>query len=172
MTGKRPRKVKLATLLIVGEGAHDCASLKYLKQLYDVRESGQKVTIQAGDGGSPSSIINTTMRKSRHAEYDRIYILLDEDVEITQHDWELAKRQKIVLIVSTPVCLEGMLLELLGHRTSGYSAAQMKANLHPQLCGMPTDPQSYSELFPKQLLDSCNKSQIIELKKILTNEAN
>lgn len=170
MPHTRPRKVKLATLMIVGEGAHDCAFLKYLKQLYDVRESGQKVTIQAGDGGSPSSIINATIRKSRHAEYDRTYILLDEDVEITQQDWEQAKRRKIVLLLSTPVCLEGMLLELLGHRTSGYSAAQLKANLHPLLCGAPTDPQSYIELFPKHLFDSCKKSQIIELKKILANE--
>lgn len=92
MTSTRLRKVKLATLMIVGEGAHDCAFLKYLKQLYDVRGSGQKVTIQAGDGGSPSSIINATIRKSRHTEYDRTYILLDEDVEITQQDWELAKK--------------------------------------------------------------------------------
>lgn len=57
------RKISKTTLLVIGEGAHDTAFLNHLKSLYDARESGQKVKIESGDGGSPHDLIKNTIKK-------------------------------------------------------------------------------------------------------------
>jgi len=61
---RKIKKVRQTTLLIVGEGAHDKAFLDHLKSLYDGRESGQRVKIESGDGGSPHDLIKNTIKKS------------------------------------------------------------------------------------------------------------
>jgi len=50
---KRNRKVKLSSLIVVGEGPHDKAFINHMKDLYDNRTSGQKVKVESADGGSP-----------------------------------------------------------------------------------------------------------------------
>jgi len=150
------RRVKLTTLIVVGEGAHDKAFLNHMKSIYDGRTSGQKVTINSADGGSPVDIINTVIRKHSHTDFDKRYVLLDSDVPITQQARIRAKRSKIELVESTPVCLEGMLLEILGQRVRGTNGA-CKAALHPQLAGQPTNPRAYVALFPQQVLDATVK---------------
>ena len=144
-------KVKLTTLIIVGEGPHDKAFLNHMKSLYDDRTTGQKVKIDSADGGSPADIINTIIRKFRNTEFDKRYILLDSDIPIKQQDRERAKKAKIELIESTPVCIEGMLLEVIGHRVPRTNQA-CKGALHPQLSGKPTTAKSYTTLFTKELL--------------------
>lgn len=82
---KKTRRIKLATLLIVGEGVHEKAFLQQMKFLYD-GENNQAVKIDAASGGSPIEIIDETIRKYNHADYSRKVILLDEDVAIRQQD--------------------------------------------------------------------------------------
>ncbi len=81
MAKKKSRRVKLASLIVVGEGAHDKAFINYMKSLYD-GETGQIVKVDSADGGSPKDIIKTTDRKYKHTAYDRRYILMDSDVPI------------------------------------------------------------------------------------------
>ena len=131
MAKKKSRSVKLASLIVVGEGAHDKAFISHMKSLYD-GETGQTVKVDSADGGSPKDIIKTTDRKYKHTAYDRRYTLMDSDVPITQQDRDSARKLKIQLILSEPVCLEGMLLEVLGQRAPN-TAASCKASLHPQL---------------------------------------
>ena len=96
------RKISKTTLLVIGEGAHDTAFLNHLKSLYDARESGQKVKIESGDGGSPHDLIKNTIKKISHLSYDRVVIFLDSDVEIKESDKIEAKRHRITLILSEP----------------------------------------------------------------------
>ncbi len=164
-------KRALKTLLIMGEGAHERAFLQHLKLLYDNRENGQKLTIDAASGGSPIEIIDETIRKSNHAGYDRKLILLDTDVKIRQQDRDKAKKNKIELIISTPVCLEGMLLDILGINVpESLASASCKSRLHARLAGLPTSSASYAELFTKPILDASAKEQIVKLKKIISNQ--
>ena len=163
------RKVKLATLLIVGEGAHEKAFLQHMKSIYD-GENNQAVKVDAVSGGSPIEMIDDTLRKYNHAEYDRKVILLDADVTIRQQDRDKAKKYKIELIVSSPVCLEGMLLEVLGYRVPEFSSAtECKRRLQPLLSGEPTKSMSYAKCFTKTLLDSTIKEQIRKLIKLISN---
>jgi hypothetical protein len=164
---KKLHRVKRATLIIVGEGAHDKAFLNHMKQLYD-GETGQAVKVDSADGGSPGNIIQTTNRKYKHADYDRRFILMDADVTIQQQDRDSARKFNIELIISTPVCLEGMLLEVLGQRSPDTSDA-CKRSLHPSLSGPPTRRDSYAVLFPKQVLDDTKKEQIVLLRNTISN---
>lgn len=165
MARKLIRRVKLATLLIVGEGPIDKAFLKHMKRLYDGR-TGQKVTIYSGDGGSPHDLIVNTKRQYQHAAFDRKFILLDEDVTIPEQDRKTARIAGIKLIVSTPVCLEGMLLSILEKKVPNTNK-RCKNILHPKLSGPPTEPNSYQQLFPKDLLDSTLVQPIVQLKSII-----
>lgn len=166
--GRRNGKVKLAALIVVGEGPQDKAFLNYMKSLHDIRESGQTVTISSADGGSPGDIINTVIRKHRHTDFDERYVLLDSDVPISQQVRAKAKKQKIVLIESTPHCLEGMLLDVLGQFIPSTSKA-CKAAMHPQLSSEPTNPKAYAALFPQSVLDDSTKKQIVTLRHAITN---
>ncbi|WP_250656067.1 hypothetical protein [Alkalimarinus coralli] len=168
MAKRKGRKVKLASLIIVGEGPHDKAFLNHMKRLYD-GDTGQTVKVDSADGGSPADIIKTTDRKYKHAAYDRRYILMDSDVTIRQQDRDRARKLKIQLVISEPICLEGMLLEVLGQKAPDNNDS-CKAKLHPQLCGPPTNHNSYSECFPKLVLDKTNKEQIVTLRQIIANK--
>lgn len=166
---RKPRKIKLATLLIVGEGVHEKAFLQHMKSLYD-SENDQAVKVDAASGGSPIEIIDETIRKYNHADYSRKAIVLDADIPIRQQDRDKARKNKIELIVSQPVCLEGMLLDILGQKVPEFSsAAECKKRLHALLDGEPTKPKSYEKSFPKEILDSVNREQIVRLRNLICN---
>lgn len=165
----KKRKGQLASLLVVGEGACDKAFIKHMNRLYSSPHTGQKVKVDSGDGGSPASVIQTTIRKYKHVAYDRRFILLDSDIPIRQQDFDKAKSAKIELIISSPICLEGMLLDVLDQPIPCSNRA-CKDCLHAQLVGSPVSALSYAELFPKPLLDATLKEQIIRLRRIIMNE--
>ena len=164
----KKRKVQLATLLIVSEGADDKAFLNHMRDLFDGRETGQKIKVQSADGGSPHDIIKVAIR-SKHAAYDRRVVFMDSDVAVTEKDLKFADKHKIELILCEPWCLEGMLLDVLGHSIP-HSCGACKRTLHPMLLDVPTKKESYGILFTKPLLEACSKIQIKRLIKILKND--
>ncbi|MBA3988869.1 MAG: hypothetical protein C0463_07035 [Idiomarina sp.] len=154
----------------MGEGPAEKAFVNHLKGMYS-RDTGQKVTVEAGDGGSPSTMVKNLIRKHSHADFDRRFLMIDEDIPVPESVHARAKQAKIEIILSTPVCLEGMLLEVLSQRVAeGSSASDCKALLHPQLSGSPTRSQSYRELFPEPVINQSRKHQIIKLRALLRNE--
>lgn len=165
----KPRHVQKTTLIIVGEGAHDKAFLEHMKGVYDTRESGQKIKIDSADGGSPHDVIKTAIKKTSHTAYDQKYILMDSDVAIKQQDLSIARRNNIIILLSEPLCLEGMLLDVL-QQWIPETAELCKKSLHPQLVGHPTDAKSYRVLFPQLVLDESTKQTIIDLRTLLKNK--
>ena len=164
---RKPKKSLLSTLIIVGEGAHEKAFLSHLKTLYSAN-TDQKVKIDSADGGSPQDIVRTALKKSRHIDYDRKFILMDSDIEVDDATIKMAEDNKITIILSEPLCLEGMLLDSLGFSVPD-TAKKCKSLLHPKLDGNPADKSSYIRLINKDLLENSNKDQIILLLKILQN---
>ncbi|MDF1644050.1 MAG: hypothetical protein P1U80_07680 [Pseudomonadales bacterium] len=169
MSRRKIRKVKRAALIVVGEGPQDKAFLNHMKHLYDSRTSGQTVTINSADGGSPGDIIETVRRKHRHADFDKSYILLDSDITITQQNRDAARKRNIELIESTPYCLEGMLLDILGQNIPSTSR-ECKTILHPQLNDNPATPSAYTTLFPGTVLNTTTKHQIVTLRNVIANK--
>lgn len=166
---RKIKKVRQTTLLIVGEGAHDKAFLDHLKSLYDGRESGQRVKIESGDGGSPHDLIKNTIKKISHVDYDKVIIFMDSDVEIKISDRSEAKRKNITLILSEPICLEGYLLKLLGRRVPS-NAEQCKSILHGLLSGPPTEYKSYRALFNREFIESLDDPILNQLKRFISNQ--
>lgn len=165
----KTKRVKLTTLLIVGEGIHEKAFLQHMKSIYD-GENNQTVKIDAASGGSPIEIIDDTIRKYNHADYDKKVILLDADITIRQQDWDKARKNNIELIISSPVCLEGMLLAILEYRVAEFSSAtDCKKRLHQLLSGDPTKSSSYAQSFSKSTLDSTTLNQIVRLRNLIGN---
>jgi len=164
---KTKKHLKLSALIIIGEGPHDKAFLNHLKDLYDSRTSGQKITIETADGGSPKDIIRSAF-KNKHISYDYRCVLMDSDIPLSDENKNTAKKYKINIIQSRPICLEGMLLEVL-NQIAPNTNAKCKALLHPQLSGKPTEKESYRIQFTKPILDVSSKQEIIKLKAILSN---
>lgn len=162
------KKVQLATLIVVGEGPCDKAFLVYMKSLYDVKETGQKVKLDAADGGSPEIMLKDMDRKYKHADYDKRVLFIDSDVEVTQEILARAKRLGIEIVQSKPLCLEGMLLDVLGFKIPKTSQG-CKELLHPKLKGRATMANSYQELFAKDVLDKTDKEAIVRIIELLKN---
>lgn len=165
---KRTRRTLLSTLIIVGEGIHEKAFLSHLKSLYSAN-TNQKVKVDSADGGSPEDIVRTAVKKSKGIAYDRKFILIDSDIEINDKTKKLAKDNNITLILSEPLCLEGMLLRLLNISVPD-SSKKCKVLLHPKLDGKPTDRKSYENLITKEILENSKIEQIALIIKILSNK--
>jgi len=163
----RNKKIVVSTLIIVGEGACEKAFLGHLKQLFS-NNTNQKVKIDSADGGSPYDIVNTTVKKTKHIAYDKKYILIDSDIAIDEKTKKLAKENNIQIIESIPLCLEGMLLDVLGQKVP-ITSIQCKNLLYPQLSGSPTDKESYQVLFGKNILENSANGSIKLLLSIIKN---
>ena len=164
---KKTRRILRSTLIIVGEGIHEKAFLSHLKSLYSAN-TNQKVKVDSADGGSPEDIVRTAIKKSKGIAYDKKFILMDSDIAIDEKTKKLAQKNNITIILSEPLCLEGMLLHLLGIRVPENSK-KCKSLLHPKLDGKPTEKRSYEKLITKELLESSEIEQIVLLLKVLQN---
>ncbi|WP_216643660.1 hypothetical protein [Spiribacter salilacus] len=170
MPQRNTKRRALKSLLIVGEGAHDRAFVDHLKSLYDQRKSGQTVTVRAGDGGSPRDLLKRMVRCYQHKDYDQRVLLLDDDVGVTQPARDIARKHDIEMILSSPVCLEGMLLDVLG--VSIPSTAQScKSSLRPMLDGHPAEKRSYQRCFPQSLLDQSTNLALARLRVLISNHS-
>ena len=166
MAKRKSRTVNKTTLLVMGEGEHDKAFLSPMKGIYHERRSGSKITLDFSSGESPHDIIKDTVKKNHHVGYDQIFILMDSDVPVNQQDIKVAKDSGITILYSKPLCLEGMLLSVLGQNTP-HTAQKCKSALHPQLSDNPALPKSYEPLFAKPVLDQSLHATIKQLRALL-----
>ena len=167
MAKRKPtRSVNKTTLLVMGEGEHDKAFLSHMKDIYHERRSGTKVTLDFSSGGSPHDIIKDTVKKSRHVDYDKKFILMDSDVPVKQQDIKMANDSGINILYSKPLCLEGMLLSILA-QSIPHTAQKCKSALHPQLSDNPALSKSYEPLFAKPVLDETNHATVVTLRSLL-----
>lgn len=98
------RNREIATLLAVGEGAADAAFVKHMKGIYDDRESGQRISVESADGGSPLAMVKLIAKRHQHASFDRKFLLIDSDIEIPKEARDLAETAGLELIISEPHC--------------------------------------------------------------------
>jgi hypothetical protein len=139
------------TILLIGEGACDCAFLNHLKRLYVPRGSGVAVTVRDAHGKGPGNVVDCAVGQSRDAAFDIKAALLDTDLEWLPKTLALARKHRIHLVSASP-CLEGLLLEILERQALETNQA-CKQRLHPLLSGRPTQVESYGGLFSRELLE-------------------
>lgn len=138
------------TLLIVGEGRHEEAFLKHVKQLFVQREGDLEVKIRQAGGKGALHVIEWTGRQIANTSYDKVAALLDTDT-----DWNdsVAKkaRQKKIIVLTSETCLEAMLLRALGITPVGDARA-MKRQFAPYVNQDATCHENYAEHFGKDRL--------------------
>lgn len=150
----------------MGEGEQDKAFLSHMKGIYHERGYGSKITLDFSSGGSPHDIIKDTVKKSLHVGYDQKFILMDRDVPVNQQDIKAAKNSGIKILYSKPLCLEGMLLNVLGQNIP-HTAQKCKSASHLQLSDSPARSKSYEPLFAKPVLDQSTHATIKQLRSLL-----
>tara|TARA_Y100000780_G_scaffold161221_1_gene146109 strand:+ start:2199 stop:2735 length:537 start_codon:yes stop_codon:yes gene_type:complete len=176
MARKRPqqRQRRLAsktTLLIVGEGPDDQAFIKHMHQQFRADNAGVKPIIEKQSGGSPGNIITNAVRKYGHLPFDQRFFVLDSDIPISQQDHDKARKHGYHIIVWSPVCLEGALLDVLGEKISNdEAAASLKKRLHPLLDGHHTDSKAYQNRFPRAVLEQATNDAVVAVKRALVQK--
>ena len=165
------RVLQKTTLLVIGEGADDQAFINHMKGLYCPRECGRVAKVEAGDGGSPGNIITTAIRTFRGVDYDRRILVLDSDIPPSAAEEKQARSAGFEIILWSPQCLEGALLEVLDERVGEHETSQrLKARLHPRLAGPHTEAAAYAVLFPKPRLDAATNHSVREVRALLQGE--
>lgn len=149
---------------MVGEGATETAFLRHIKSLYLVRGCGVSGKPRNALGKGPDHVVNFAIKQKRPAAYDRTFVLLDTDLEMSPTAKRKAKSSKILVIGSTP-CFEGLLLKILGEHVPDTSK-QCKAQLGVKLPERLTRQEDYQSKFPKELLDA-RRDDVLELGKLL-----
>lgn len=167
------RVLQKTTLLVIGEGADDQAFINHMKGLYCPRECGRVAKVEAGDGGSPGNIITTAIRTFRGVDYDRRILVLDSDIPPSAAEEKQARSAGFEIILWSPQCLEGALLEVLDERVGEHETSQrLKARLHPRLAGPHTEAAAYAPLFPQAVLDATTHDSVVAVRGLLLgNEA-
>jgi hypothetical protein len=165
---RQQRHVSLTTLLIVGEGSDDKAFIDHVKSLFYRRQSGRKITVKAGDGGSPGNIITHASRAYRSEDYNQRYLVLDADIPPTADDERNARAAGYQIILWRPQCLEGALLDVLNERVQAHEASQaLKQRLHPRLAGHHTKAESYAVLFTQPVLAATQNTSVAAVRDLL-----
>ena len=112
-------------------------------------------------------MINTAVKFRSSAKFDGKAVLLDSDVALTTQATQLAKSHRVEVIQSSPVCLEGMLLQVL-EKTVPQTSPLCKVELHPLLNGHPTQMASYAVLFHIEVLNMSEHAAIKRLCELMT----
>lgn len=169
---KPKRSVKSArqtALIVIGEGAADQAFITHMKGLFNPRGSSLSLKVEAGDGGSAGNIITHAIRAYKSIGYDQRILVLDSDLPPSAQETKSARQAGYEIILWSPQCLEGALLETLGERVNDRETSQMlKARLHPRLAGASTDAKAYAPLFPKPVLEATRNASVAQVRDAIT----
>lgn len=120
----RPKRTTEKTKLLICEGLTDKRFAERLKQIYKKRDSGFKIKIDDAGGGGPKSAIMTAITHA--GGFDKKVVFIDSDLPITKEADAAAKRRGIPVIQSAPLCLEGMLLKIVGYKGEIRSSDEAK----------------------------------------------
>lgn len=158
MTKKRKAKKKRATILpksvlIVVEGQHGVAVVRYLKKLYVERNSGFSFDIKSGKGGSPSDVVHHALKKL--GNYDHSVVIFDNDKGEDQYNAAVNLAGRYVEIVPCEPCLEYELLcALEGKKNIGLAKSSCS---------------SYKSQFEKKYVPSNHRAEPDAYSRITKN---
>lgn len=156
---RKPRAARHTTLIVV-EGETDEVFLKHLK-IHFGKDSGSRVTVKSARGNA-----DAVLKAAIHSfeAFDRRVVLFDNDWQPQARHLAAAKKRKIQLLRCTP-CIEGLLLAVLGEKSSGNSA-ECKRRLEQMTGQSLTDLQTYRKYFPPTILEA-RASELETLRALL-----
>ena len=146
---------RVATLLLVGEGATEVAFLNHVKTLYVARGTGLRVTIKNARGKGAKHVIEWTIRQI--GDFDTKAALLDTDQDWTPAVMKVAKSAKVRVLKSEPQ-VEAMLLRVLGQSDFGDSRT-LKARLAPFVRNDALVAENYADRFDRVCLEAARQRE-------------
>jgi hypothetical protein len=170
---KRPRRTVQQTALLVVEGETEEAFCKYLKIEYN-RDCGLAVRIHNARGRGPDFIIEQARKQCSSKGFDRVFILMDADLEIAlARSHRTVKSLRAIIWLSEPQCIEGFFLMLLG-RSPPTTSQDCKDEFHTFGISESDklDWESYQTLFPRERLEELrsNHPHLDNLIKLFSNK--
>mgnify|MGYP001167344237 CR=1 FL=1 len=150
------RRTISKTLLLVGEGYAEKAFLSHLKSLFS--NGVFKITIVTAGGKGPEHVISHAISCKKCDGYDFVIVLLDTDIQWPRTHVQKAMSAGLNLVGSDP-CLEGLLLDVIGHAKSPTNSGCKKL-LHPILSGSCTERDSYAEAYTHVVLAGTTNPKI------------
>jgi hypothetical protein len=152
------------SIILFGEGKTDGIFLNHLLSLYR-DQVDPKVKVDAGQGGSPKQVASRLIKKHLAlASYDRSLLLMDGDLPLDEIPASWRRKHRISIVQSSPACLEGLLLTLLGNPPPPKDrrrSRNWKRRFHREYLGTDREAEvptrlgkKCGELFPKRLIES------------------
>ncbi len=156
---------KVATLLLVGEGATEVAFLNHVKATYVARGAGLRVTVKNAHGKGAKHVIEWTIRQI--GDFDLKAALLDTDQDWTAAVAKRAKSAKVKVLTSEPQ-VEAMLLRMLGQSDSG-DPQTLKTRLAPFVRNQALVAENYADRFDRACLEAARlrEATLDELLRLL-----
>lgn len=168
---------KKESWILFGEGKTEAVFLQHIRDIYLGNSHPVVCKVKAGSGGSPRQVVNALIK--RHLQigaYKRALVLLDQDRGTDEIPNTWLEKYRITLVVSKPVCLEGMLLTMLGERLQhGRACTAQQAKSQFRRAVLDTDQgsqiqkrfrQKLPEALPRTVLDYA-RNQAESLQEIL-----
>ncbi|EMB4690459.1 glycosyltransferase family 2 protein [Citrobacter farmeri] len=127
----KPKRIKRGiekTKLLMCEGVTDKRFAECLKRLLVTRHTGFSIRIDEAGGGGPKSAILSAINHA--GGFDKRVVFIDSDLPIPKDAAAAALNKDIKVLQSTPFCLEGFLLRLMGHQQGVIHSQDAKDTFH------------------------------------------
>ncbi|HAV0429683.1 TPA: glycosyltransferase family 2 protein [Klebsiella oxytoca] len=127
----KPKRVKRGvekTKLLMCEGVTDKRLAECLKRLLVTRSTGFSIKIDEAGGGGPKSAILSAITHA--GGFDKRVVFIDSDLPIPRDALAAASNKSVTIIQSSPFCLEGFLLRLMGHQHGIINSQDAKDTFH------------------------------------------
>lgn len=149
------------TVLLVGEGAQECAFLRHVKNCFVGRESGLAVKVEDAHGGSPSTVLRQTWKLLSLRSFNRCLVLMDTDRPWPGKPPARVKSTHMTYVAARP-CIEGLLLSIVQHSgivPTSASSEQCKKALYDNYVqeDKRTDSRAYEKHFSRDALIRARK---------------
>lgn len=146
----KQRRVR-RTVLVVCEGKTDLAFLHYLRsQMCADKPDAPKMTLRQAHGKGADNVASTLLGLARQAAYDKLVLMADGDIPLSESMRKKLRRHKVVLVIPAP-CLEGLLLDIFGHSVPPMSSV-CKNRLQQIAPGSLSDEPYLAHHWPMDLL--------------------
>lgn len=148
------RKIRVVrpTLLVVGEGKAEVALAALLRSLYTRDGQGKAITIRDAQGKGAGNVVNAAIRHKKYGNYDGVCALLDTDTDWNEAVQARARKGCIHVVASDP-CLEAVVLEILGERSTG-TTSELKERFNRVVGGEAHSDGVIARLLSRDLLDN------------------
>jgi hypothetical protein len=144
----KSKRVVAKTLLIMCEGAADAAFVTHLKQLFEVRGSGWKITVDSANGKGARNVVNQAIRCV--GAFDKKAVFFDIDVGYDEQTKTEIKQHSLIELACEP-CFEAVLLIILGQTVRANETSEKLKAQWRRAAGLSDGKvSSYKSAYSKQ----------------------